>query len=390
LLIVLLGFAILAVPQIDLGNYAMTRPHWKQMLPLLMVPFVGVEVVASLQGEMRRRTRDAPRALLLVPSLAALFCALVVAVTVGVVGVRTLTGSAVPMAWLGERIVGGAGRPFILIIGAFGLSMAFGSAFTLVVRQIYAMSKDGYWPTVLRRIHPRLGTPVWTILLVALLLLPLAALPGSVLSQLSGLLYLLVLMSVNVALIRRPQMASAPFSLPFHPWIPGLALVLDLFVLPLSELPYLAGAAAVVALGALIYLLYAQGRHVEAKEGVTVFKPTSEERAEAGYRILVPIANPATAGTLLRLAGVLARQEDGAVVALQVVTVPDQVPLEEGRARAAAGRVLLEQALTQAQEENFKLQTMTRVAHSATNSISCVATTTVLTQASRRSSIATI
>ncbi len=369
LIVVFLGFATLAIPQIDFDHYAMTQPHWKHMLPLLMVPFVGVEVVASLQGEMRRRTREAPRALLLTPALAALLGAMIVAVTVGVVGVKTLAGSSVPMAWLGSRVIGGAGRPFILATGAFGLSLAFGSAFTLVTRQIYAMSKDGYWPAALRRIHPRLGTPTWTILLVALLLLPLAALPGDSLSRLTGLLYLLVLMGINFTLLRRPQRESAPFALPFHPWIPGLALVLDLFVLPLSEVLYLVGAAVSLASGALIYLFYAQGRHVEAKEGVTVFKPTREERSKASYRILVPIANPATAGTLLRLAGVLARQQEGEVVALQVVTVPDQVPLEEGRPRAAAGRVLLERALSQAQEENFQLQTMTRVAHDVAEGI---------------------
>jgi uncharacterized hydrophobic protein (TIGR00271 family) len=88
-----------------------------------------------------------------------------------------------------------------------------------------------------------------------------------------------------------------------------------------------------------------------------------------GYRILVPIANPATAGTLLRLAGVLAQQQGGEVLALQVVTVPDQVPLEEGRHRAAVGRVLLERAMAQAKEEGFTVKTMTRVAHDVADGI---------------------
>jgi uncharacterized hydrophobic protein (TIGR00271 family) len=369
LMVVFLGFTLLAIPQIKLDHYAVTHLNWRQMLPLLMVPFVGVEVVAGLQGEMRRRAKDAPRALLLTPSLASVLVAIITAVTVGVVGAKTLAGSRVPLAWLGSRLVGGAGRPFILVTGAFGLALAFGSALMQVTRQIYTMSKDGYWPTALRRIHPRLGTPIWTIVVVTLVVLPLSALPGDALSRLAGLLYLLVLMSVNIALLRRPQTESAPFTLPFHPWIPGLVLVLDVFVFPLSGVAYLAGVAGCLALGALIYLLYAQDRHVEAKEGVTVFKPPPEERADVAYRILVPIANPATAGMLLRLAGVLARQQNGEVLALQVVTVPDQVPLDEGRHRAASSRVLLEQALTQAQEEDFRLQAMTRVAHNVAEGI---------------------
>ncbi len=369
LMVIFLGFALLAIPQINVDHYAATRPNWRHMLPLLMVPFMGIEVVASLQGEMRQRTRYVPRALLLTPALVALFGALIMAVTVGVVGVETLAGSSVPMARLGSQVIGGAGRPFILIAGAFGLALGFGSALTLVTRQMYAMSRDGYWPAALRWIHPRFGTPIWATSNVALLLLPLIALPGDLISRLAGLLYLFVLMGVNFALLRQPQAESAPFTLPFPPWIPGLALVLDLFILPLSGRAYLAGAAGCLALGTLIYMLYARGRHVEAKEGVTVFKPPPEERAEVGYRILVPIANPATADTLLRLAGVLARQQEGEVLALQVVTVPDQVPLEEGRLRAAANRVLLEKALSQAQEEDFELQTMTRVAHDVAEGI---------------------
>jgi hypothetical protein len=66
---------------------------------------------------------------------------------------------------------------------------------------------------------------------------------------------------------------------------------------------------------------------------------------------LVPIANPATAGTLLRLAGVLARQQEGEVLALQVVAVPLGI-IMDGIVRDTATRrsiqaVLEEQSLAQ-------------------------------------------
>jgi uncharacterized hydrophobic protein (TIGR00271 family) len=85
--------------------------------------------------------------------------------------------------------------------------------------------------------------------------------------------------------------------------------------------------------------------------------------------MLVPIANPATAGTLLRLASVLARQQAGEVLALQVVVVPDQIPLEDGRRQAEAGQALLERAVSQAKEEGFVIQTVTRVAHSVAQGV---------------------
>jgi len=366
----IMTLTLLSAPQLEPGHYVIdARPDWGQALTLSLVAFVGLEITTSLQGEMRRRTHTAPRALLLAPLLTAALGAIVIAVTVGVAGTEALTASRVPLTMLGANVFEGGGRPFILIIGALALAAAFGRGLMMTVRQVYAMSKDGFWPDGLRRIQPRSGTPVLLIALVALLVLPLASLPVVFVGQLAGLLYLLALMAVNLTLLRRQQPESAAFALPFHPWVPGLTLAIDALVILSWGANFLVWAAGCLAVGTLIYLLYARGRHIEAQEGVTVFKPPPEERAEVGYRVLVPIANPATAGTLLRLAGVLARQQGGEVLALQVVTVPEQVPLEEGRHRAEAGRALLERALAQATEENFAIQTMTRVAHSVAQGV---------------------
>jgi APA family basic amino acid/polyamine antiporter len=369
LMILFLGFALLATPRIELVNYVAVRPNWRQALPLLMVSFVGLEVTAGLQGEIRRRRTNAPRALLLVPLLAAALGAATVAIAVGVVGSEALAGSQVPLALLGARVAGGVGRLFILAASALALIITLNWALMMVVRLTYAMSSDGYWPTVLRRVQPRFKTPALLIVLVALLGLPLTLLPVDFLGRLVGLLYLLVLMGVNLTLFRRSQPASSSFALPFHPWVPGLILAVDVLISLLWGAACLAWAVGCLGAGTLIYLLYARGHHIRAQEGITVFKPPSEERAEVGYRALVPIANPATAGTLLRLAGVLAQQQAGEVLVLRVVVVPDQVPLEAGHRRAQASQALLERAMAQANEEGFAIQPMTRVARSVAQGI---------------------
>jgi uncharacterized hydrophobic protein (TIGR00271 family) len=374
LMVLLIGFTLLAVSHVDLEHYGGGPRDWRQALTLFIASFVGLEITATLQNEVRRQRRSAPRALLLTPVLAATIGVMVAVVVVGVVGPAGGAGSPsaaaeLPLPLLGSSVAGGAGRPLILVVGVLALALAFNSAFVLVVRQVYAMSKDGYWPSGFVDTHRRFGTPVRIIALVALLLLLLTALPTHLLSQLTGLLYLLALMGVNLALTLRPQAETSSFTLPFHPWVPGLTLVIDVLALSLWEPVVLGWAAGCLGLGGLLYLTYARPHHIQAQEGVTVFKPSSEERVKPDYQVLVPIANPATAGTLLRLAGVLARQLGGEVLALQVVTVPEQVPLEEGRHRAAVGRVLLERAMAQAKEEGFAIQTITRVAHSVAEGI---------------------
>ena len=102
---------------------------------------------------------------------------------------------------------------------------------------------------------------------------------------------------------------------------------------------YLVWAVGCLGTGTLIYLLYARNHYIEAQEGITVFKPPLEERAKVGYRVLVPIADPESAGKLLGIASDLAQTRGGDVVALHVVTVSEPVPLEAGRWRAGSVRI---------------------------------------------------
>jgi len=368
--VAVLAFALLAAPQVKLEYYtAATSLNWGQALTLSLAAFTGLEITSYLQGEMRQRRNTAARALLLAPLLAAAVGAATLAVAVGVAGPDSLAASQAPLAQLGAAVSGGGGRPFVLIVGALALALVLNRTLMMTVRQVYAMSADGFWPGGLRRILGRYGTPGLLIGLAALLVLPLAALPVSFLGRLVGLLYLLALMSVNLTLALRKQSRPSSFALPFHPWVPGLTLAIDALIGLLWEPVYLGWAAGCLGLGTVIYLFYARSHHVEAQEGVTIFKPLSEEREKECYCILAPIANPATADTLLRLAGALARQQGGEVLALQVTVVPDQVPLEEGQHRAATGRVLLEQAMNQAAEEEFPIRTMTRVSRSVARGI---------------------
>jgi uncharacterized hydrophobic protein (TIGR00271 family) len=380
LLGVLVGIVCLSIPAIQFSHYtiapsrspispATSRPSWEQALPLLLLLFVGFEMMMSFRSGSCLRGQSFSKILVITLLLAALMITCFAIVAVGVLGSDTLSDSSTPLALLGDRAAPGVGRPLILIVGSLALILIFNRIFLLIVRQTYRMNKDGYFPAGLRKHPQRFQTPIWIICLVALLQLSLLIFPPAFLGQLASLLYLVVMMIINVTLLRRKQAASAEFTLPFHPWVPSLTLSIDVLISLLWPPLYLAWAGGLIGLGVLFYVIYARNHHLEAREGITVFKPSPEEKPRAEYRVMTPIANPATVDVLLRLAGVLARQKNGEVLALQIVTVPDQIPLEEGRYRARASRVLLEQAIAQAQEENFEIQTITRVAHNVAQGI---------------------
>jgi len=346
-LLMLILLAFLAVWAVARGQAvrpsALTQRHLAPAISGLVVTFVALELITGYQREIRRQAVNLPRALLIAP---------------------------VAVAALGAAIAS-------VITSALG-------GWPSMASEVYVMSRDGFWPAWLRHTPPGGGRPIRLVLLVGLLLLPMAWIPAGLLSRTSGLTYLLTLMAVNLALARRPRLASPAegekdrppaskrkprFRLPFHPWVPALTLAVDVLVIPLWGLAPVAWGAGCLAVGVFVYLAYGRGRYIEAQEGVTVFRSLDEERPPVPFRVLVPIANPATAGALLQLAGKLAQAQGGEVLALQVVVVPEPMPLEAGRRRARAGQVLFEQALALANQEKLPVRTMTRVARTIAQGI---------------------
>ena len=387
-LILLAVLALLAAPHIRTANFTTVQPQLTRALPTLIAAFTAMELITSRQREIRRKAVNVPRVLLLAPLVVAALGAGIVVVVVGVAGAQLAAAADAPLALVGKAIAGAWGQAGVLVAGIVVLLLSLDRALSMVVRHLYVMSRDGFWPAWLRQAHPKRGVPARLIALVGFLALPVVWVPLRLLSGVGGLLYLFTLMAVNLALARRPRRTpslartesrpdedqSPSFALPFHPWIPALTLSVDLLVIPMWGLSPVVWAVGCLAVGGLVYRAYGRGRYIDAQKGITVFHSAEDERRPVSYRVLVPIANPATAGTLLRLAGQLAQARGGEVSALQVVVVPEPVPLETGRLRAKAGQTLLKQALTLANRENLPIQTTTRVTRNVAQGILDTAT----------------
>ncbi len=366
MVILLITLALLAAPRLAAATYTREYSQPGPAVILLIPAFIGLEIVVNHQRELRRRVINLPRALLLTSALAA---------TIGI-GVAIAAGpyaakvAGAPLAPLGEAIYGLPGRATVLVEGSIVLMLSLGRVLRMEVRHLYVMSQEGFWPVWLQQTHPKWPGPVRIILLIGILAMPFLWVPTGLLASVSGLLYLLVLMAINLTLTRRSRRArTSSFALPFHPWVPALTLAVDALVIPLWGLLPAACALGSLIVGTMIYLLYGRSRHIEAQEGVTVFRLPMEEHTTDHFQVLVPVANLNTASTLLRMAGCLAQSQGGSVLALQVVTVPDPVPLEAGSRQAEAGRAILEKALAIANEEALPIQTMTRVARSVAQGI---------------------
>src|ERR1051325_7611456 len=80
----------------------------------------------------------------------------------------------------------------------------------------------------------------------------------------------------------------------------------------------------------------------------------STARGPLPARILIPVANPATAEELIRLGAALLDPRSGELTALGIVEVPEGMPLSEGATRARHARRLLQRVLDFAPEGSIE------------------------------------
>lgn len=369
ILAVILVFSLIAVPRIKVEYLRLANTDWRIPFNLLLISFIGIEITAGFQGEITKRTTNAPRAMFLIPILFGIVTALISALVIGVLLPISTADLIHPLAGLVSTVAGKWAQSGMLILSIAAIPMALDRVMTLLTHQGYAMTRDGFWPEILKRTHQRSNKSVFLIISFSFLILLTLVFPLQSLARIGGLLYLIVLMAVNFSLTRREQITSSTFQLPIHPWIPALVLVFDLLLI-LTWAEYLPAAGLLLLIGFVLFLGYGRHHCIKAKEGITVFKaPLVEEKTRKSIRVLVPIANPDTAETLLHFAGTLVRPQGGKVIALRVITVPGQVPLSEGRLQAQTDRILLDRAIAQATKEEFRVQAMTRVSRSISEGI---------------------
>lgn len=300
---------------------------------LVFITFFGFSAIAASAGEVIEPTRTIPRAIFISMIVVTVLYASVVLVVV-VADLTEYTEAAMGVAaraFLGP--VGGAvivGGAIFSMISASNASILAGSRVAL------SMSRLGHLPRVVGFVSGRTKTPVAALAAVAgsiavfALLLPLEDL-----AQFANLVLLLALSMVNAALIvhrrRHPDMPR-PFRVPLVPLLPALGIAANIYLM--LQIPargdFLPVVLAILAIAAGLFA-YAgwKGARFEAPGA-----PGAESKvvglraspAEAPFRILLPVHNPATAAPLVEVAAAIARPRGGEITALRVVQVPEQLP----------------------------------------------------------------
>lgn len=252
------------------------------------------------------------------------------------------------------------GTLIILVAGLFSTLSALNATTYSSTRVSFAMGRDRVLPDFFRAVHSEKRTPYLATIFSGILIIGMAlTLPIEVVAVAADVMFMLLFLQVNYAaiVIRREygDQLDYGYIMPYFPYVPiaGILtkMVLAFYLYQYAPLGwYYAIAWILVGLG--IFFIYSN-RRISADQREAETRLITEDRAatERSYQVLVPIANPDHAERLTKLGSAIARHNDGEVLLTSVATVPEQTPLDEGRAYIEDQNELLDEAMEYVPED---------------------------------------
>jgi len=160
--------------------------------------------------------------------------------------------------------------------------------------------------------------------------------------------------------LSRPYLDSG-FITPYFPIIPVFAILamtaLVIFLFTFSPIGWYVAAGWIVG-GMLLYWGYfTRIEKLEKPKEILL----EEVLVSKKYSVVVPVATQGQASILGRIGAVLAKADDGEVLALNVARVPPQLELQDGREFLKKGRPALEKVIEQARTWDVPVHTMIRL-----------------------------
>jgi ethanolamine permease len=303
---VLAVFWIGAAPHFDLARWAAPYfpPHVGKIgstavqLPFALWLYLGIEQLPLAAEESRAPERDLPRGMLTGLATLVAISVLTVVMSAGIApGVAKIAVSSEPL-FLGFQTIFGAGiaTRVLALLACTGLIASFHTIIFAYGRQIYSLSRAGYFPTWLSVTHGRRKTPHRALILGALLgyavalvihLAPHGSPVGAVLLNMAvfgAVLAYLLQMASFLILRRRFRRMKRPYVSPLGSagaWIAAVVALATLATL-FGSADYnkgVVGAVAWFALGIAYFAVHGRGRLVLAPEEEAALRHRAENDA---------------------------------------------------------------------------------------------------------------
>jgi APA family basic amino acid/polyamine antiporter len=393
-LLIVLGAVLVFNPSILINQIHLgVAPSYRELifaLSISMVAYTGIETVSNMAEEARDPDRDVPRTVnYVLMAVLGIFTGISIISIVALPVTQDAAGHYSTL--LGTKyqndpvlgIVSALGLPhgittalryYVGVLAATILVIATNAGMIGISRLSWSLAEHRQLPSLFARVHPRYGTPWFTIVLFAILA-TILLIPGE--TNFLGNLYsfgaMLSFTTAHVAVValryRQPDL-ERPYKVPWNVRFRG------------GELPL---GAVIGGIGTFAAWLSVVALHVEARTvgvawmvvgmvGYFVYRrsqglsPTEKYRlpraaAPAGFRELayrsaiVPVFGHDVSGRAMHAASKLV-DANASIDAIVFLEVPPQLSLDAGLEREEdMARELLEAARLRARDEKLKIRT---------------------------------
>ena len=268
----LLLFVGVSIPHVELENLGKNAlPHgWSgafAAIPFAIWFFLAIEGVANVAEETINPQRNVLIGFGSAILTLVLLCILTFTTSVGIAGWEAvvidadgnLSDSPLPLALQHAIGKGHIAYQLIVVVGLFGFIASFHGIILAAGRATFEFGRVGYAPSILGKIHPRFQTPA-NALIFNLLIGMIALFTGKTGDVITiacfGALTLYIISMLSVLKLRRsePELVR-PFSVPFYPWTPLIALGIALIALAAITIynPWHAGIYVLIILISFIW-----------------------------------------------------------------------------------------------------------------------------------------
>ena len=347
---------------------------------LTFIAFEGYEVIVQTGEEVKNPKRNIPRAIFISLSAVVVLYCLIAFVSIGAIFPE---GGIASWKFIGDQGELGISAAAELIIpyGAF-IVLGGGMISTLAAlnattfssaRVAFAMGRHYNLPHKFSAIHPKNKTPYIAILLSGLIMAVMASgLPLDQIAIAPGVIFLLLFTQVNLAAINIRRIYGDKldygFKTPFFPVIPiiGIFLKIGLAIYLLVTEPLSWVITIVwVAIGFAVYRVYIFRKELEHYAPTVTSEGALERKA---FRILI-LYTPENPDRLIKFAIRVAKENNGEVDVLRVITVPEQTPLSAGIAFADSAKRAYKPLEETLDKEGITNHYLARISHDATEAI---------------------
>ena len=344
---------------------------------LTFIAFEGYDLIATVAEEIKDPGKNIPRATFVSVGIAVFIYICVLIVSLGAVHPEDMKSyeflgkyQETAIVKASAKMMPGIGVFLIVLGGVLSTISALNATVMASSRVAFSMARDGWLPARLARIHPKSKTPAASILLTGVMLTVIAvALPVNQLGSAASIMFLLVFAMVNLALIalrRKQPNLHRPFRTPLYPVLPIVGftvnLALALYQMVFDFQPWVLVVAWTVT-GLLLYYTIFEKKVRKTAPQTLELQTVPTAQSKDRYRILVPLHNPNNVEQLMELACAMALQKDGEVVAMCVIKVPEQLPINEGLKMVQHYRPILKRAKDVATAHNVPCHEDIRLSH---------------------------